>query len=35
MERLVQAGYPGGFTPLEAGIADYVQRYLATDAPYR
>ena len=35
MERLVKAGYPGGFTPLEAGIADYVQRYLATDAPYR
>lgn len=35
MERLAQAGYPGGFTPLEAGIADYVQRYLATDAPYR
>lgn len=35
MERLVQAGYPGGFIPLEAGIADYVQRYLATDAPYR
>jgi len=35
MERLAEAGYTAGFTPLEAGIEDYVRRYLATDAPYR
>ena len=35
MERLAEAGYTAGFAPLEAGIEDYVRRYLATDAPYR
>ena len=35
MDRLLAAGYSGGFTSLEAGIADYVQRFLATDLPYR
>lgn len=35
MERLAGAGYTAGFTPLEAGIEDYVHRYLATDTPYR
>ena len=35
MERLVAAGYPGTFTSLEDGVADYVRSYLATDDPYR
>lgn len=35
MGRLVQAGYSRPFTELEAGIADYVGRYLATGDPYR
>ncbi len=35
MDRLRAAGYPGQFTPLEDGIARYVQRYLASGAPYR
>lgn len=35
MQRLAEAGYEGDFTPLEAGIADYVQRFLATEDPYR
>ncbi len=35
MQRLREAGYPGTFTTLEAGVADYVQRYLVTDDPYR
>ena len=35
MERLVAAGYTGGFTPLEAGIEDYVRGYLAAASPYR
>jgi ADP-L-glycero-D-manno-heptose 6-epimerase len=35
MQRLRQAGYTRAFTSLEAGVADYVQRYLASDDPYR
>ena len=35
MERLAGAGYPGTFTSLEDGVADYVRSYLATDDPYR
>ena len=29
MDRLLEAGYPGQFTPLEDGIRHYVQRHLA------
>lgn len=35
MDRLRAAGYPGQFTSLEDGIADYVKGYLATPDPYR
>jgi ADP-L-glycero-D-manno-heptose 6-epimerase len=35
MERLHQAGYPKPFTPLEAGIGDYVRGYLARSDVYR
>ncbi len=35
MQRLRAAGYARPFTSLEDGVADYVQRYLATDDPYR
>ncbi len=35
MVRLRDAGYDGQFTPLEEGIARYVQGSLATDDPYR
>jgi ADP-L-glycero-D-manno-heptose 6-epimerase len=35
MARLRQAGYGQPFTPLEAGVADYVQGYLNADDPYR
>jgi ADP-L-glycero-D-manno-heptose 6-epimerase len=35
MDRLREAGYPGQFTSLEDGIADYVKGYLATPDPYR
>jgi ADP-L-glycero-D-manno-heptose 6-epimerase len=35
MERLRHAGYANPFTPLEAGVADYVQGYLNADDPYR
>lgn len=35
MHRLAEAGYPGTFTALEAGIEDYVRGFLATDDPYR
>jgi ADP-L-glycero-D-manno-heptose 6-epimerase len=35
MERLRLAGYTRGFTSLEQGVTDYVQRYLATADPYR
>ena len=34
MDRLRQAGYPGQFTPLEDGVRRYVQRFLASGAPY-
>ena len=35
IERLRQAGYAGQFTPLEAGVAQYVQRYLTREDQYR
>jgi ADP-L-glycero-D-manno-heptose 6-epimerase len=35
MERLHEAGYPKPFTPLEAGIGDYVRGYLARSDVYR
>jgi len=35
MDRLRAAGYTAPFTPLEAGITDYVQNYLAQPDPYR
>jgi ADP-L-glycero-D-manno-heptose 6-epimerase len=35
MQRLRAAGYERPFTSLEAGVADYVQRYLAAEDPYR
>lgn len=35
MDRLREAGYPGQFTTLEEGIADYVKGYLAAADPYR
>jgi ADP-L-glycero-D-manno-heptose 6-epimerase len=35
MERLRAAGYDRPATPLEEGVRDYVQRYLATADPYR
>jgi ADP-L-glycero-D-manno-heptose 6-epimerase len=35
LTRLRAAGYDSGFTSLEAGIADYVSRYLATGDRYR
>jgi len=35
MERLRRAGYSGAFTPLEQGVTEYVQRYLAAPDPYR
>lgn len=35
MGRLRAAGYDRPFATLEAGVADYVQRFLATDDPYR
>ena len=34
MDRLRDAGYPGQFTPLEDGIRDYVQNYLASGTLY-
>ncbi|MBV8975452.1 MAG: ADP-glyceromanno-heptose 6-epimerase [Sinobacteraceae bacterium] len=34
MERLHEVGYTGEFTSLEAGVADYVQRYLSQSDPY-
>jgi ADP-L-glycero-D-manno-heptose 6-epimerase len=34
MERLREVGYTGAFTSLEAGVAEYVQRYLAQSNPY-
>jgi ADP-L-glycero-D-manno-heptose 6-epimerase len=35
MERLRTAGYTTAFTPLEDGVAEYVQRYLGGIDPYR
>jgi ADP-L-glycero-D-manno-heptose 6-epimerase len=35
MDRLRAAGYRAPFTSLEHGVADYVQRYLLNDDPYR
>jgi ADP-L-glycero-D-manno-heptose 6-epimerase len=35
MDRLRRAGYTHPFTSLEAGVRDYVQRYLAQPDPYR
>jgi ADP-L-glycero-D-manno-heptose 6-epimerase len=35
ISRLQTAGYRGGFTSLEAGVADYVGRYLSSPDPYR
>ncbi len=35
MNRLRAAGYAGQFTPLEAGIAQYVRTYLRAADPYR
>jgi ADP-L-glycero-D-manno-heptose 6-epimerase len=35
MERLIQAGYAKPPTTLEAGIGDYVGRYLSQPDPYR
>ncbi len=34
MQRLREVGYTGAFTSLEAGVAEYVQRYLAQPNPY-
>jgi ADP-L-glycero-D-manno-heptose 6-epimerase len=35
MDRLRAAGWPGQSTPLELGVASYVQRYLSQPDPYR
>ena len=35
MTRLKAAGYAQAFTELEAGVADYVARYLSQEDPYR
>ncbi|MGH8206021.1 MAG: NAD-dependent epimerase/dehydratase family protein, partial [Steroidobacteraceae bacterium] len=35
MQRLRAAGYARPFTSLQSGVTDYVQRFLATDNPYR
>ncbi|MDP6704805.1 MAG: ADP-glyceromanno-heptose 6-epimerase [Alphaproteobacteria bacterium] len=35
MERLRAAGYERPFTPLEAGVADYVRNHLGQPDPYR
>ena len=35
IDRLRAAGYAAPSTPLEAGVADYVQTYLSKDDPYR
>jgi ADP-L-glycero-D-manno-heptose 6-epimerase len=35
MDRLRAAGYAKPPTPLEEGVSDYVQRYLAAADPYR
>jgi ADP-L-glycero-D-manno-heptose 6-epimerase len=35
MARLRAAGYDRPFRSVEEGVADYVERHLATDDPYR
>ena len=35
MTRLRAAGYLAPFAPVEEGVRDYVERFLATDEPYR
>jgi ADP-L-glycero-D-manno-heptose 6-epimerase len=35
MARLRAAGYLAPFAPVEEGVRDYVERFLATDEPYR
>ncbi len=35
MSRIQKAGYNGGFTSLEDGVADYVENYMATQDPYK
>ncbi len=35
MEKLRDAGYEEDFATVEEGVADYVERFLATDDPYR
>ena len=35
MERLRAAGFTRPFTPLEAGVREYVERYLSQSDPYR
>ncbi len=35
MRKLRAAGYDRPFASVEDGVADYVERYLATDDPYR
>jgi ADP-L-glycero-D-manno-heptose 6-epimerase len=35
IERLRAAGYQRAFLPLELGVRDYVQTYLAAGDPYR
>jgi len=35
MQKLRNAGYEEHFAPVEEGVADYVERFLATDDPYR
>jgi len=35
MERLRAAGYERPFTPLEAGVEDYVRGFLSQSDPYR
>ena len=35
MTHLRSVGYKAPFTPLEEGVADYINQYLATSDPYR
>jgi ADP-L-glycero-D-manno-heptose 6-epimerase len=35
ISRIITMGYPGKFTSLEDGVADYVARYLSNTDPYR
>jgi hypothetical protein len=34
MDRLRESGWNASSTSLEAGVTDYVSRFLATDDPY-